>query len=186
MSAHHRSASLSFLFILLLGCASGPDSKPVWVSASDADFSAFDSFGWAGPEREPATILDSQIRDAIRTQLLAKGYTEAAGEPDLLIRHETIEKDALKQGNPVRIGIGVGSWGGNVGGSVGTSVDVGEKDQLVQQLQIAIHALDPGEDREVWAGNTAALPERPDSAAVNRAVSSLLEGFPGKNGNPQD
>ena len=179
-----RTNVMTFLVVLTgaaAGCASDAGNKPVWVSASDADIPALETFGWDGPaDVAPVTILDNQIRDALRAQLLSKGYSETSENPDFLIAHETIEHDALKKGNPVRIGIGVGSWGGNVGGSVGTSVDVGEKDKMVQQLKLQVHALDPDRDREIWAGTSAVLPERPDSAAVNRAVVDLMTGFPAK------
>ncbi len=177
-----RSIALAFVAAgTLIGCAGDAGNKPVWVSASDSDIPALATFGWDGPaDVAPVTILDNQIRDALRTQLLAKGFTETSENPDFLISHETIEHDALKKGNPVRIGFGVGSWGSNVGGSVGTSVDVGEKDKMVQQLKLQVHALDPERAREIWAGTSAVLPERPDAAAVNQAVVDLMTGFPAK------
>jgi hypothetical protein len=186
---NHRTTVVLTLVTLLLagltGCAGDPGDKPVWVSASDVDIPALETFGWEGPaDAAPVTILDNQIRDALRAQLEAKGYSETIEDPDFLISHETIEHDALKKGNPVRIGVGVGSWGGNVGGSVGTSVDVGEKDKMVQQLKLQVHAVDPDRGREIWAGTSAVLPERPDSAAVNRAVVDLMVGFPTKAADP--
>jgi hypothetical protein len=166
------------------GCAGDPVSRPEWVAASDANIPAFDTFGWEGPaDTAPVTLIDNQIRDAIRDRLLAKGYVETTDNADFLISHETIERDAIRKGNPVRIGIGVGSWGGNVGGSVGTSVDVGEKDQVVQQLQLLIRALDASAEREIWIGTSAVLPERPDADAIQRAVVDLLAGFPEKSVN---
>jgi len=181
---HIRIVAIAVIVILAgtaAGCAGDPASRPEWVVASDADIPAFDTFGWEGSaDATPVTLIDNQIRDAIRARLLAKGYVETTDNADFLISHETIERDAIKKGNPVRIGIGVGSWGGNVGGSVGTSVDVGEKDQVVQQLQLLIRALDANAEREVWVGTSAVLPERPDEDAVRRAVVDLLTGFPEK------
>lgn len=178
-------ALISCVSVTLTGCASDSANKPVWVSASDVDFSTLETFAWDGPaDVAPVTILDNQIRESLRTQLTARGFKETSEDPDFLISHETIEHDALKKGNPVRIGVGVGSWGGNVGGSVGTSVDVGEKDQMVQQLKLEVHAVDPDQDREIWAGTSAPLPERPDAAAINRAIVDLMAGFPAKAANP--
>ena len=110
--------------------------------------------------------------------MTAKGYQETSSDPDFLVAHETLERDAIKQGNPVRIGIGVGSWGGNVGGSVGTSVDVGEKDKLVHELRIALRMLDASGEREIWTGTSGSMPERPVAEAVSGAVAELLEAFP--------
>ena len=172
------------ILLTLMGCASAPENKPVWVAASDVDFAALNTFGWENG-MAPATIIDTEIRSAIRNELTAKGYQEATINPDFLIAHETLERDAIKQGNPVRIGIGVGSWGGNVGGRVGTSVDVGEKDKMVHELRIAIHMLDASGEREIWTGTSGAMPERPVAEAISMAVSALLEAFPDKTASQQ-
>lgn len=181
LPTRYVSDSLLICIALLtaFGCA-GPESKPVWVEASDSNLSSSTTFGWESGDAEPIAIVDRNIRNAIRAQLLARGYQESTDNPDFLMDHETLEKDAVEHGNPVRIGIGVGSYGGSVGGRVGTSVDVGEKDKVVQQLRIAIRAIDPARDREIWAGTTTALSERPDAAAVERAVTGVMAGFPAR------
>jgi hypothetical protein len=177
-----RIASNAVVLTTALGCST-PDSAPHWVEASDIDVAAFTTFGWAsGAETLPAALIDRQIRDAIRAQLVGKGYQESARTPEFLVEHETLERDAVEQGNPVRIGIGVGSWGGNVGGSVGTSVDVGEKDRVVQELRVNIRVLARSEDREIWNGTTAPMAERPGAEAVERAVTSLMRNFPDRTG----
>jgi hypothetical protein len=165
------------ILLTLIGCASAPGDEPVWVAASDVDFADLHTFGWETSDA-PVTIIDTEIRSAIRNGLIAKGYQETTTNPDFLVSHETLERDAIKQGNPVRIGIGVGSWGGNVGGSVGTSVDVGEKDKMVHELRIAIYMLDANGEREIWTGTSGAMPERPIAEAVSAAVAELLEAFP--------
>lgn len=174
-----RHSLCAAILLTLFGCAGDPSSKPVWVAASDVDFTTLDTFGWQSGAT-PATIIDTEIRSAIRSALTTKGYQETTADPDFLVAHETVERDAIKQGNPVRIGIGVGSWGGNVGGSVGTSVDVGEKDKMIQELRIAIHMLDSAGEREIWTGTSGAMPERPVAEAVAAAVAELLEAFPSK------
>lgn len=181
MSSRARLPLFSILLVTVLGCAGGAATKPRWVEAPDADLPGQTSFAWAtGTGEPPTTILDTQIREAIRSRLVDNGYVETVDSPDFLVDHETLEQDAVEQGNPVRIGIGVGSWGRNVGGSVGTSVDVGEKDRLVQQLRVTVRALDPTDRRELWVGTTTPMPERPDAAAVNRAVTELMKAFPAK------
>lgn len=178
MTSNLRIAALLFMLSALPGCAADPHAKPNWAEAEDIDLAAYDTFGWqdrAG--KPPTTILDNRIRDAIREELTARGYVEATDNPDLLITHETIEEATVRQGNPVRIGIGVGSWGGNVGGSVGTSVDVGKKDEELRQMRVEIRALDRTENREAWVGRTAPLDERPEGAAVDDAVAGVMEGF---------
>lgn len=177
-----RATALSFVLIGILGCAGNPDAKPRWVEASGADIPGYETFGWLDRSGQPpVTILDNQIRDAIRADLLQKGYVETEDSPDFRVGHETFEAAAVQQGNPVRIGIGVGSWGGSGGGSVGTSMDVGDKEKVVQQLTITIRAVDT-DDREVWIGTTAPMGDRPDTPTVNKTVGGVMKGFPGRGG----
>lgn len=182
MFSNLRIAAITLLLAAIAGCAgSSTESKPRWVEAPDADIPAYSTFGWADRSGEPpVTILDNQIRNAIRARLLTKGYVESSETPDFLVGHETFEHDTVQQGSPVRIGIGVGSWGRNVGGSVGTSVDVGDKDKVVQELRVTIRALDPDDSREVWIGTTAPMSAQPDEATVSKTVGDVMKEFPEK------
>ena len=174
---------LRFFSILLLlsavGCAGSSQPKPDWQSAPDADIPVNSTFGWSDSARaEPVAILDRQIRDALRSQLIGKGYVESSDVPDFVVSYEAIEFEAVKQANPVRIGVGLGTFGGNVGGSVGTSTDVGGKTKVLQQNGVVIRAVDPESRREIWIGTTTSFDERPDAAVVDKAVAGVMEGFP--------
>lgn len=178
-----RIAISTAILSALVGCAGNQNAKPVWMEASDANIPAYTTFGWANsPDSPPVAIIDRQIRDAIRSQLLAKGYQESSTAPEILVEHETFERDAVQQGNPVRIGIGLGSWGGNVGGSVGTSVDVGEKNKVVQQVQVNVRVLSEAEGREVWNGTSTPMQASPAANEVERVVIRLMREFPARAG----
>ena len=84
-------------------------------------------------------MLDANIRAAIKAELTRRGYVEApAGTtPDLRIVYETASADKIEN-NPVRVGVGVGSWGGNAGGSV----DVGSSEHPQLQGRHAGRARD--------------------------------------------
>ncbi|MEQ8859131.1 MAG: DUF4136 domain-containing protein [Pseudomonadales bacterium] len=173
-----RLATVASLLVSLLGCAGGEGSKPRWSEAPEIDVAGYSTFGWSDRTgKPPVTILDNQIRNAVRAELVAKGYVESSDAPDFLVHHEPVEQETVKQGSPVRIGIGIGTRSGNVGGSVGTSVDVGEKDQVVQQMRVSIRATTPDE-REAWIGTTAVMAERPDEETVDRAIAGVMKGFP--------
>ena len=181
MKASLRVVTIFAVLLSTLGCAGGAQPKPQWTSAADVDIPAYSTFGWAdGTRGPPVIILDNNIRNAVRAELLKKGYVEAAAAPDFVVDHETIEQETVQRSNPVRIGIGVGSRSGNVGGSVGTSVGVGGKESVSQQNRITIRAVDPRLNREVWAGTSTTLEEHPDANAVNRAVAGVMRGFPEK------
>jgi len=181
MQAHLRNIAVPALLLLAAGCATGTGDRPRWAEAPDSDLPSRETFTWedrSGPP--PVTLLSKQIRDAIRRELEGKGYRESAESPDFVVYHETIEREAVEEGRPLRIGIGIGSWGGRVGGSVGTSVDVGGEDRVLQEQRIAVRVLDSGEGGELWVGTTEALGERPEPAAIDRAVAALMAAFPGR------
>jgi len=183
MNASLRSVAIFALLLSMVGCAGNAQPKPQWSAAADVDIAAYSTFGWAdGTHGPPVALLDNQVRDAVRAELQKKGYTEAAAAPDFLVDHESIEQETVQPANPVRIGIGVGSWGGHVGGSVGTSVGVGGKESVRQENRVTIRAVDPKLNREVWAGTTTTLDERPDANAVNQAVAGVMRGFPARRG----
>lgn len=171
-------AAMAALSLTLIGCA-GAESRPQWTQAPDIELAGHATFDWADRDgKPPVTILDNRIRTALRNELTAKGYVEAQDDPDFLISHETVERESARSGSPVRIGIGVGTRSGNVGGSVGTSVDVGEGSGPRQQLRVTVRALEPADRREAWVGETAALDPQPEERALERAIGSLMKGFP--------
>ena len=180
MKRYSRGAAVLMLLFVFSGCAGGNQPKPDWQTAPDADIPGLSSFGWSGSYGSPVAILDTQIRDALRAELLKKGYIEASDHPDFLVSYESVESAVVKEANPVRIGIGVGSWGGNVGGSVGTSVDVGGEGEVLQQNRVTVRAIDPTGNRELWIGTTTTFEERPDAGVVNRAIAGVMQGFPAR------
>jgi len=182
------SGSAAVLLIVLLGCATGAPSKTESVTAPGADLAGYATFGWQ-PDNEsssashpPLSIADANIRDAIRAQLLERGYREVAAAPDLRFGFETAAYIAEKVSNPVRIGVGVGSWGGNVGGGVSTSVPVGPEGVVSsQETRLTIRAVDQESNREVWVGTTTGIVTQGLVAgALQRAVADTLAEFPAR------
>jgi hypothetical protein len=173
---------------LVGGCASQAP-KPESMRDPQADFNAYRTFGWhkdadTDASGQPLSILDSNIRAAIAAELTRKGYAQApAGTaPDLLVDYETARTETVKS-NPVRIGIGVGSWGGNTGGSVGVSSS-GVKN--VWEGTLTVHAIDPARKAEVWNGRVSREVGKGtvDPAVVQSAVADLLRDFPARGAQP--
>src|SRR5687768_16148770 len=92
------------------GCATSPP-QPASVRDPQANFAAYTTFGWDSGGVD-AAVLDANIRAAIKAELVRRGYVEApAGTtPDLRMVYETASADKIEN-SPVRIGVGVGSWG---------------------------------------------------------------------------
>lgn len=173
---------------MLPGCAGGPWQTES-ATAPGADIAAYSSFGWlsasdrSGDASEPPlSIPDANLRNAIRAQLVEKGYREVESDPDFRVGFETTTHVKEKASSPVRIGVGVGSWGGNVGGGVSTSVPVGSEGVTsTQEARLTIRAVEPEGNREVWVGTTTGeLQPAVDSSEVERAVAATLEGFPAR------
>lgn len=181
--------AIGLLLPLVLGCAGAGRWQTESATAPGADFAGYASFAWlaAGDRREgageaPLSIADANVRNAIRAQLIEKGYREVAAHPDLRIGFETSTRAREKTNEPVRIGVGVGSWGGNVGGAVDASVPVGsERVTTVAETRITIRAVDPKHDREVWIGtSTGEVRQGLDAEAVEKAVAAVLDEFPAR------
>ena len=167
---------------LLAGCATQPP-QPQSMRDPAADFTAFRTFGWA-PMPAPAgtdaplTILDRNIRESIAAEMKRRGYTESQDNPDLKIAYETAKAEKLEN-NPVRVGVGVGGWGGNVGGSVGVS---SPSVRNFTEGTLVIHAIDAAKNVEVWQGSISGKLTRgsADASAVRYAVSTAMRDFPAR------
>ncbi len=174
--------------MMIIGCASAP-AKPETMRDAQADFSAYETFGWhaAAPTDKSgatASIVDGYIRTAIANELKSKGYVEAAAgsTADLTVEYEAASAEKLKN-NPFRIGVGVGGYGSNVGGSVGVG-SPGVKE--IKEGSLVVHVIDPARKSEVWRGSIArelgkggVKPE-----AVQSAVAELLRDFPARSAPP--
>ena len=173
-----------FAASLLTGCTT-TQPQPESMRDPQADFAAYETFGWttgASPDvtDAPLRLLDGNLRAAIAAELQRRGYTAAATgtTPDLRITYETASEQKLEN-NPVRVGIGVGSWGGNVGGSV----NVGSPSvRNYQEGTLVVHAIDTARNAEVWQGRVSKKITKgsTEPAAVAQAVAVVMKDFPRK------
>jgi hypothetical protein len=166
------------------GCASSSAPQPDSMRDPQADFAAYRTYGFDARSvdgaDEPLKLLDSNIRAAIGAELEKRGYTAApAGTtPDLRIAYETASADKVEN-NPVRIGIGVGSWGGNVGGSV----NVGSPSiRNYKEGTLVVHAIDSARNAEVWQGRVSKKITKGslEPAAIAAAVATAMKDFPAR------
>ncbi|MDH4165808.1 MAG: DUF4136 domain-containing protein [Gammaproteobacteria bacterium] len=164
------------------GCAS-PPPQPETMRDPGVNFTNFKTFGWtAGGAVDagdaPLKLLDANIRAAIVDVMKRKGYVEApAGTtPDLRMAYETASAEKLEN-NPVRVGIGVGSWGGNVGGSVSMG---SPSVRNFTEGTLVVHAIDTARNAEVWQGRVSGKMTKGsvESSAINQAVARAMADFP--------
>jgi hypothetical protein len=188
---HHASTLLRTVLIagtlalgitFVAGCAT-PAPQPESMRDPQADFAVYRTFGWtAGPAVDEADqtlrLLDTNLRSAITTELTRRGYVAAPADatPDLRIAYETARADKIEN-NPVRVGVGIGSWGGNMGGSV----NVGSPSiRNYQEGTLVLHAIDSARNAEVWQGRVSARITQGslESAAIAQAVAAAMRDFP--------
>ena len=184
-TGRHQLAVLLAIALLTAGCASSSPAEPESMRDPQANFASYQTFGWnAGvtpaSDDAPLKLLDSNIRAAIANELKKHGYSEAPADvtPDLRIAYETASADKLEN-NPVRVGIGVGSWGGNVGGSVNVcSPSV----RNYKEGTLVVHAIDTARNAEVWQGRVSKKITKGsvEPAAIAQAVASAMEDFPAR------
>jgi hypothetical protein len=168
---------------LLAGCATQPP-QPQSMRDPAANFTAYRTFGWAprpAPDGTdaPLALLDQNIRESISAEMKRRGYTESQDNPDLKIAYETAKADKIEN-NPVRVGVGVGGWGGNVGGSVGVS---SPSVRNFTEGTLVIHAIETAKNAEVWQGSISGKLTKgsADASAVRYAVSTAMRDFPARN-----
>jgi len=173
---------------LTSGCASQAP-EPESMRDAQADFKAYKTFGWdesmsADASDKPLSLLDSNIRAAITTELKRKGYEEAAAgtTPDLLVAYETVRAETVKN-NPFRVGIGVGSWGGSGGGGVSAGSPSAKN---VKEGTLVVHAIDRARKAEVWQGRVTRELHKGnvEPALVQSAVADVFRDFPARSAQP--
>jgi hypothetical protein len=167
------------------GCAASAPPQPDSMRDPQANFAAFRTFGWhetagGGASDEPVRLLDTNIRAAIAAELQRRGYAPApAGTTaDLSIAYETATAEKIEN-TPVRVGIGIGSWGGNAGGSV----NVGSPSiRNYKEGTLVIHAIDTARNAEVWQGRVAGKVTKGslEPAAIARGVAVAMQDFPAR------
>ncbi len=162
----------------LAGCATPPRHES--QAAPGIDFASYRSFALAQPETgdAPLRMLDANIRAALQAEFTRRGYAEDAASPDLVVDYDTDTTDKVRS-KPFRVGIGMGSFGGNVGGSV----NVGSASvESYQEGRLVVHVVDAAKRSEVWYGTIAGKVDQSklDAAAVARVVALALEDFPAR------
>jgi Domain of unknown function (DUF4136) len=154
------------------------------------DWSKYRTYAWGDEVRgmpavgeHPDQILDTQVKQAIDAQMVAKGFTklENGGKPDLLLGYQLII-DPEKQING--FGDSWGGWGagglGPWGGGFGTFSAQTSTNFIGTFL---IGTYDPATKKLVWIGGAqhaiepSKKPEK-NQERLNKGAQKLLKDFP--------
>ena len=184
MIVRSRFPLLLLLCASLAACMSSTPAKPESRIDPNANIGALKTFGWQPANTNLVSTdvtqrkFDENVKSAINTDLMRKGYTMAESEPDLLIAYELNSYEKTKS-NPFSVGVGMGSWGGNVGGGVG--VGTGGGVSSTQETRLTVRAVDRKTDKEVYLGTmTGSLAPGASYSDVAGVVSKALKDFPAK------
>jgi len=140
------------------------------------DFSKFHTYKWVTIEggAHPNQIVDAQIKQAVDSQLAAKGLTKTdSDKADLYIGYQ-IALDQEKQWNA--FGTGGMRWGGGMGTATSSTITNGS---------LVLDMYDPSKKQLVWTGNaTKTLDpsgnQEKNQKNLDKAMQKLLKNYPPK------
>jgi len=171
-------------FGLMLGMlASAQDVRTNYMPGTD--FSKYRSYAWVNEVKgvpliggQPDQILDAQAKQAVDSQMAAKGFTKAVdgGKADLLLGFQ-LAIDQQKQINGFADGWGGwGPWGGGLNSFSATTstINIGT---------FVLGMYDPGAKKLVWIGTAQhaiepSKKQEKNQERLNKGAQKLLKDFP--------
>ena len=173
--------------VLLLWCGSAPAQDIKFNFLPGTDFAKYKTYKWARVPKVqyPDQILDTQIVQAIDTQLAQKGLTKSSGdEADLVVTYQAAVNQE-KQWNSFSTGDnmwGYGRWGGwgGYGGGMSTTTTTSE---TINIGTLDVDIYDAAAKNQIWKGQaTKTLGSGKDPAKVNKnlnkAMAKLFKKYP--------
>ena len=161
------------MLLLTAGAVGAQDVKYNFMPGTD--FSKYHTYKWVAIEgaSHPNQIMDQEIKQAVDSQLAAKGLTKTDGEKaDLFVGYQ-VAVDQEKQWNAWGTGRG---FGGGMGSATSSTINVGT---------FVLDMYDPGSKQLVWTGNaTKAIDpssnQEKNMKNLNKAMAKLLKNYPPK------
>ena len=151
-------------------------------SDSSVNFSALQTYDFMEPlstdDGEVRSLLSSNLIQATRDNLKARGWQQTDADPDVLIDFLYMTTEQVEsRGSSVSVGIFGGGSSGSVGGSVSTpSV------QQTTRGTLSINFVDPDRNQVIWEGKaTDRVTDeiRSNQNAATRAfIDAILADFP--------
>lgn len=170
-------AKLGIVLILLLAtCALTLAQDVSTNSMPGVDFSKYHTYKWVTIEGAtyPNQIVDAQIKQAVDSQLAAKGLTKAEGDKaDLLVGYQA-SVSSEKQWNAY--GTGGFRWGGGMATAQQSTIEAGT---------LVLDMYDPATKQLVWTGRVSktldpSANQEKKQKNLDKAMQKLLKNFPPK------
>src|SRR5262250_905258 len=184
-----RSAPLQLLALVACTAAYAQDVRTNYMPGTD--FSKYHTYPWVSQVQgvptvgvRPDQILDAQVKQAIDSQMAAKGFAEVqdAGKADLLLGYQLMI-DREKQINGFGDSWGGWGWGGwgPWGGSSFGSFSANTSTNFIGTFIIGMY--DAEAKKLVWIGGAqhaiepSKKPEK-NQERLNKGAQKLLKDFP--------
>jgi len=174
-------------FGLMLGTlASAQDVRTNYMPGTD--FSQYHTYAWVNEVKgvprvggQPDQILDTQVKQAVDSQMAAKGFTKVVdgGKADLLLGFQ-LAIDQQKQINGFADGWGrgggLGIWGGGLNSFSATT-------STINLGTFVLAVYDPGAKKLVWIGAAQhaiepSKKQEKNQGRLNKGAQKLLKDFP--------
>ena len=179
----------TLMVVFLAGCAS---QRVDWdYDTSDQarqQMAGWETYAWLTSESEEKMpyqldgLQDRRIRAAVNQDLQSKGFSEVKpSEADFLVNYITKTKTRREENQvSASLGYGFNSWG------MGMRTETQVRDY--EEGSLLVDFVDPATKELVWRGRSQArIPELSTPAKrteqINKAVNSILKGFPPTSGN---
>ena len=179
-----RSAYLLLLVILAAAC--GPSLKVSSDYDKAVNFSNYKTFSvyQLKTTGSVSQLNAERFVNAMKAEMIKKGFTEAADNPDLMLNAVTMLKDQQSvTANSSYYGYGgayrpYGYWGGGGGMATGTTT---YNTYNYKAGTFTIDVVDTKTKKMIWQGVGSAdidkAPKDPD-AAISAGVARIMESFP--------
>jgi hypothetical protein len=165
----------ALMYVILFAWGSALAQDVTYNFAQGTDFSKYKTYKWiniSGGEH-PNQLVDEQIRQAIDSQLAAKGFTKSdSDKADLYVGYQ-VSISQEQQWNAYGTG---GGW--RFGGGMATATS-----STIQIGTLAFDVYDPANMQIIWRGSatkTLNPPKDPEKRERNldKGVAKLLKNFP--------
>ncbi|ANE49212.1 DUF4136 domain-containing protein [Flavisolibacter tropicus] len=172
---------LCWLLPLIVTYSCSPPLKVNSDYDKNVDFAKYKTFALfkSDSSQTISQLNQSRIADAIRGEMVKKGFQEATSNPDVLINSVAIFKDRTSVS---ATNYGYGGvyrpyyWGGGVGY---TNYDV----QHYKDGSLIIDIIDANTQKLIWQGignKEIDGPIKDPDTKIPKAISMIMEGFPPK------
>ena len=179
------------LVLVLLACSPAFTQDVRTNYMPGIDFSKYHTYAWVDEVQgvpsvggHPDQILDTQVKQAIDSQMAAKGFTKVAdgGKPDLLLGYQLMidrEKQINGFGDSWGGWGGFGGWGPWGGGLSSFSATT----STINVGTFVVGVYDPAVKKLVWIGGAqhaiepSKKPEK-NQERLNKGAQKLLKNFP--------